>query len=82
MSSVPMSQRDPHLINKCQVLAALGDHEIVRILASIRPPMKKSVKREILHWNKVDKVALLKDVHDFKVTFLGKFSNSENVEDI
>ena len=33
----------PHLINKCQVLAALDDHEIVRILASIRPLRKKLV---------------------------------------
>ena len=35
----------PHLITKCHLLARLGDHEIVRIVASIRPPKKKSVKR-------------------------------------
>ena len=72
----------PHLITKCHLLARLGDHEIVRIVASIRPPKKKPVKRQISLWNKVDEVALRKDVHDFTAVVLEKFSNSKDINEI
>ena len=72
----------PHLVNKCHLIAGLGDHEIVRIAASISPPRKKPIKREILLWKKVDEVELQKDVLNFRNTFLEQFSDSKNVNDI
>ena len=68
----------PHLINKCEIIPGLGDHEIVKISASIRPPRKKPVKREIQLWNKVDEAALRSDVHKFSETFLAEGWDWEN----
>ena len=72
----------PHLITKCHLLAGMGDHEIVRIVTSIRPPRKKPIKREIQLWNKVDEEAIKRDVHNFKVKFLETFSASVYIIDI
>ena len=67
------------MLKKCEPLAGLGDHDIVRITSSITPPRKKPIKRKIQLWNKVDEIEIQKDAHNFKLKFLENFSVQDNV---
>ena len=72
----------PNFIKKCELLVGLGDHDIVRILTSLKPFRKKPIKRKIQLWGKVDVTALKSDASIFRNTFLEKFSVTSNVLDM
>jgi hypothetical protein len=44
----------PDLSRKCNLLAGLGDHEIIEIKSLLYPLRKKPIKRKIHLWNRVD----------------------------
>ena len=69
----------PDLVNDCNLLAGLGDHEAVSIKNSLFIKKKKPTKRKILLWNRADVNKIKEKTHAFRNTFLEKFSVNSNV---
>ena len=57
----------PGFLKKCSLLSGLGDHEIVKIVSSIKPIRKKPIKRRIELWDRVDKNEIRKQTHNLKI---------------
>ena len=72
----------PDLVNDCNLLAGLGDHEAVSIKNSLFIKKKKPTKRKILLWNRADVNKIKEKTHAFRNTFLEKFSINSNVNEI
>ena len=69
----------PLFMSKCQLIAGLSDHEIIKIETSLHPRRKKPAKRKIQLWSKVDETEIKKDVLDFKDKFVQSFSAHSNI---
>ena len=72
----------PDLIKDCNILAGLGDHEIVSIKTSLQAHRKKPTKRLIQLWNKANTQNLINETRDLKIKFFTLFTHSDNVLDL
>ena len=72
----------PHFLQDCSLHSGLGDHEVVRIKASLQPIRKKPIKRKIQLWSRADNITLQKEAHELKIRFLNNFSVKDNVTDM
>jgi hypothetical protein len=64
----------PSLVNRCEPLPGLGDHEIVYIDTDISAKLNKPVKRKIYIWKKANKDKLEDKASEMVKQFKEKFS--------
>ena len=64
----------PSLVNRCEPLPGLGDHEIVYIDTDISAKLNKPVKRKIYIWKKANKDKLEDQASEMVKQFKEKFS--------
>ena len=73
---------NPDLVQKCSVVVGVGDHDAVFVRTKLQLPKKKPIKREIKLWKKINVEKLKKDCEDFKNSFLKKFNNKSNINEL
>ena len=73
---------NPDYVKNCNLLAGLGDHEVIQAKISLDPIRKKPTKRRIHLWNRVDEAKIQEDTHELRNRFLILFSASDSVIDM
>ena len=70
----------PSLINRCEVIPGISDHEIVFVNINIEPPRCKPVKRKIYLWKKANPDQISNMLQDYDLHFNQVFNSSTPVE--
>ena len=72
---------DPDLIESTDVVAGIGDHDIVKVTTRIEARRKKPTSRKILLWKKADLVKISNEARKANDRLLSR-SCTENINDL
>ena len=72
----------PTLIQECESLPPLGDHDIVYIVTAIQAHRQKPTKRRIQLWNKANLGQMRQDTEQFSQNFCVKYDFNSNIPDM
>jgi hypothetical protein len=69
----------PSLINRCEAIPGISDHEIVFVDSNIAISRQKPVKRKIYMWKKADTQKLKSKIEEMSNNILEKFKINTNI---
>jgi hypothetical protein len=69
----------PSLINRCEAIPGISDHEIVFVDSNIAISRQKLVKRKIYTWKKADTQKLKSKIEEMSNNILEKFKINTNI---
>ena len=72
----------PSLLNRCEVIPGISDHEAVFVNMNIEPHRSKPTKRKILLWKKADFDVINRLLEEYRDKFINEFKESTPVEEM
>ena len=75
-----LAPNTPSLVNRCQTLPGLGDHDIVFIDSDITARRRKPTQRKIYLWKKANLKELRTAALYFQKEFVDKYSDTDSIQ--
>ena len=72
----------PTLVNKCQPLPGVSDHDIVYVDSSIKPNRGKPPRRNIHIWKRADIESMIKDTEELTINFNESYNHHNCIEEM
>lgn len=72
----------PTLLNRCEVIPGISDHEVVFINMNIEPHRSKPTKRKILLWKRADLDVINDLFEEYSKKFMNEFKETTPVEEM
>ena len=72
----------PSLVNRCESLPGLSDHDIVYVDSNIIAKRQKPIRRKIYIWKRADLDAMIAGAEEINMEFHEKFDPSSDIEEM
>lgn len=72
----------PSLVNQCEPLPDIGDHDIVYIDSDITAKINKLVKRKIFIWKKANTTEQAEKARNININFFEKFDPDSSITEM